>query len=85
MTDFINAPWEIISDTSGCFKVVDAFDNSILPSTDDIEIVRIIAAAPDLLEACEKFVEAYEKSLQLEKTDVAVRMAKIAIERARGE
>ena len=39
-------------------------------------------AAPDLLAACMAFVEAYEKSLQLEKTDVALRMAKHAIAKA---
>lgn len=42
----------------------------------------LIAAAPDMLEALKAFVEAYEKSLQLEKTDVALRMARIAIEKA---
>ena len=36
-------------------------------------------AAPALLAACEAFVRAWEKSLQLEKTDVALRMAKAAI------
>ena len=43
---------------------------------------RLIAAAPDLLAACHAFVEAWEKSLQLEKTDVALRMAKQAIAKA---
>lgn len=43
---------------------------------------RLIAAAPDLLNACLAFVGAYEKSLQLEKTDVALQMARQAIERA---
>jgi len=43
---------------------------------------KLIAAAPDLLAACEAFVEAWEKSLQLEKTDVALTMAKAAIARA---
>ncbi|KKN89722.1 hypothetical protein LCGC14_0235680 [marine sediment metagenome] len=32
-----------------------------------------------LLEACEAFVKAWEKSHQLEKTDVAMRKARIAI------
>ena len=44
----------------------------------------LIAAAPELLAACEAFVEAWEKSLQLEKTDVALRMAKSAIADAKG-
>lgn len=38
----------------------------------------------DLLAACRAFVEAWEKSLQLEKTDVALRMAKAAIAKAEG-
>ena len=45
---------------------------------------HLIAASPDLLAACEAFVEAWEKSHQLEKTDVAVRMAKEAIAKAKG-
>ena len=42
-------------------------------------------AAPDLLEACQAFVEAWEKSLQLEKTDVALRKARAAIANATKE
>lgn len=45
---------------------------------------RLIAAAPDLLKACQAFVTAYEKSLQLEKTDAALRLAKLAIAEATG-
>lgn len=37
-----------------------------------------------LLEACIAFVTAYEKSLQLEKTDVALMLAKNAIAKAKG-
>ena len=33
----------------------------------------------DLLAACKAFVEAHEKSHQLEKTDMALRLAKVAI------
>jgi len=44
---------------------------------------RLIAAAPEMLAACEAFVVAWEKSHQLEKTDVAMRMARIAIAKAR--
>ena len=51
-----------------------AIDNTATP--------QLIAAAPCLLAACKAFVEAWEKSLQLEKTDVALRMAKKAIEKA---
>jgi len=47
--------------------------------------MAIIAAAPDLLEACEAFVVAWEKSLQLEKTDVALDMARAAIAKAQSE
>jgi len=46
---------------------------------------RLIAAAPDLLEACKAFVESWEKSLQLEKTDTALRLAKQAIAKTEGE
>lgn len=46
---------------------------------------QLHGAAPDLLAACKAFVEAYEKSLQLVKTDVALRMAKQAIEKAQGD
>lgn len=45
----------------------------------------LIAAAPDLLEALEMFVESYEKCLQLEKTDQALLKAKSAISKAKGE
>ena len=46
---------------------------------------RLVAAAPELLAACEAFVEAWEKCLQLEKTDVALQMAKAAIAKVKGE
>ncbi len=55
-------------------KVTGTTGNAITP--------HLITAAPDLLAACKAFVEAWEKSLQLEKTDVALRMAKEAIEKA---
>lgn len=45
----------------------------------------LIAAAPELLEACQAFVTAYEKPHQLEKTDTALRLAKAAIAKANGE
>lgn len=45
---------------------------------------NLIAAAPDLLAACEAFVKAWERSQQLEKTDVALQMAKQAIEKVTG-
>lgn len=43
---------------------------------------RLIAAAPDLYAACAAFVDAYERSLQLEKTDVALRAARAALAKA---
>lgn len=43
---------------------------------------QLITAAPDLLLACKAFVEAWKKSHQLEKTDIALRMAEAAIEKA---
>ena len=46
---------------------------------------RLIAAAPSLLEACRAFVDAYERSHQLEKTDVAIRWTKAAIALAEAE
>lgn len=42
---------------------------------------RLQAAAPDMLEALKAFVEAHEKSGQLEKTDTALRLARLAIEK----
>lgn len=45
----------------------------------------LIAAAPDLLVACQAFVVAWKKCLQLEKTDVALQLAEIAIEKATRE
>lgn len=66
-------------------RTICVFDNRLLKrplSPEQVADVKLISAAPDLLEACLAFVEAWEKSLQLEKTDVALRMAKEAIEKA---
>ena len=46
---------------------------------------RLREAAPSLLAACEAFVAAWKHSHQLEKTDVALRLAEAAIAEARGE
>lgn len=46
---------------------------------------HLCKAAPKLLAACEAFVIAWEKSLQLEKTDHALMLAKEAIAIAKGE
>lgn len=67
-------------------KVSSTCDNVVVWSQrfgfDNDDDKALIAAAPDLLAACQAFAEAYEKSLQLEKTDVALRMAKQAIAKA---
>ena len=44
---------------------------------------RLIAAAPDLLEACKMFVDACENAPS--KTAAAVRMARVAIAKAEGK
>ena len=51
-------------------------------SEEDVAVAKLIAAAPELLEACKAFVVAWKKCLQLEKTDVALRLAEDAIEKA---
>ena len=49
---------------------------------EQIADARLAATAPQLLAACKAFVEAWEKS-QLEKIDVALKMAKEAIEQTK--
>jgi len=48
------------------------------------EHMNLIAAAPDLLAACQKFVAIRRATNQTEKLDVAYRMAEQAIEKATG-
>lgn len=78
-------PWTTTPCSSGGLVVNrgDSFTNSfqIYPEAD----ARLIAAAPELLEALKAFVKAWDKSHQLEKTDVAFRMARAAIRKAEGE
>jgi len=62
------------------FVVAETFENLLVG--DETANIALITAAPDLLAACKAFVEAWEKSSQLEKTDVALQMAKSAIARA---
>lgn len=43
---------------------------------------QLMIAAPDLFAACQAFVTAWDKCLQLEKTDEALRLARAAIAKA---
>ena len=70
-TDEAN-PWQIASIAGG----TDANDLSI--GAEEKANAQHIVAAPQLLEACEKFVDSF-KSLQREKCDIAHEMAKAAI------
>ncbi|MEN6532148.1 MAG: hypothetical protein ABFD89_00700 [Bryobacteraceae bacterium] len=47
--------------------------------------IRLIAAAPEMLAALRAFVTAWDECLQLEKTDVALRLARAAIAKAEGK
>ena len=84
---------EVIATNASDVRVADVFCGYSYTGNGEYEMsesechanARLIAAAPQLLKACKAFVAAYEKSLQLEKTDMAVRMARIAIEAAEGE
>lgn len=83
---FANLHWGYQVINSGryqCVIVARPFDEG--NQERDTADFRLIAAAPELLEACQAFVTAYEKSLQLEKTDTALRLAKAAIAKANGE
>lgn len=65
------------------------------PGSDRLRVVgksdaQLIAAAPELLAACEAFIDMWHRagplgSHQFEKFDGVVRMAKMAIGKARGE
>jgi hypothetical protein len=94
MSEFTKGPWIVDEasldyvvlapqkpDGSGLQEIARVW---FLGNDEHLANAQLIAAAQDLLEACEAFVEAYEKSLQLEKTDVAVRLAKVAIAKATG-
>lgn len=52
---------------------------------EDWDNANAIAAVPEMIEALEAFITAWEQSRQLEKTDVALRLAKAAIAKVRGE
>lgn len=96
MTKFTPGPWEWDWDT-GWLVHPDEHDEDagtiILELLDKYILIqdavgkadaRLIAAAPDMFEALEEFVEAWDKSLQLEKTDVALTKARAALELAGG-
>ena len=65
-------------------SVAQIYRNGLNDGSDEAN-ARLIAAAPELLAACQAFVEAWQKSSQLEKTDIALRMAEKAIAHATGE
>lgn len=73
------------ADTTQWICEMRRFRSSVVPPSEIFRReanAKLIAAAPQLLEACAAFVEAHEKSHQLEKTDVALRLAKAGIEKA---
>jgi hypothetical protein len=68
-------------------NVIDYLKDKLNSCSDLLEIAiderdRLKASNGELLKACKVFVEAYSKSLQLEKTDTALRLAKQAIANA---
>lgn len=89
---FTKGEWVLLDSSDGSFDIWTAGEYWLIASrtnrlqrpSESRANGRLLAAAPDLLAACQAFVDAYEKSLQLEKTDVALRLAKIAIEKAVG-
>lgn len=97
MSEHTPGPWEahcflvVAQKSKGCSKSVAYAGREIChtgegrgPSEESEANARLIAASPDLLAACEAFIEAWDKSHQLEKTDVAMRLARAAITRAKG-
>jgi len=70
-----NEHWRIGNKDAGNDIVAECMDYVSGPGERDAN-ARLISAAPDLIEACRAFVGA------LEKTDVALRMAKQAIAKA---
>jgi len=78
--------WSPKGTLSTMAKVSSTCDNVIVWSQrfgfDNEDDKLLIAAAPELLAACKIFVEACEKLLQSEKTDIALKMAKQAIAKA---
>jgi hypothetical protein len=94
MTEEISELWELSTFPDKSIVIIRTGDrpsdfviwSSDCPGDPDEEAqARLMVAAPDLLTACEAFVEAWEKCLQLEKTDIALQKAKAAIAKAKGE
>ena len=89
-TRFTPGPWEWDWENGWLVHKENEDDGLIVlaPDTDRAKIevyttdAALIAAAPELYAACAAFVEAWEKSLQLEKTDVALRLARAALAKA---
>ena len=99
MTTHTPGPWKrngltvyaLIADSDRHYRTENKFSLLIQNyrhwcSQEELEAnAQLIAAAPDMLEALEAFAEAWEKSHQLEKTDLALRKANDALRKARGE
>lgn len=86
MSKFTEGEWECSYEHvyAGDF-IVCKMSYDFAPPPEQIEAnMKLIAAAPDLLAACEMFIASW-RSGQREKLDVASRMTKAAIAKARGE
>ena len=88
MSKWTPGPWHMWKTVAGEFAV-DAASVTVGRindlSDETMANARLIAAAPEMYEALKAFVAAHEKSLQLEKTDVALRLSKAAIAKAEGK
>ena len=78
-------PWTIYSQVNSTQNGKKYTDDPIAMYVKYKSDACLIASAPLLLAACKAFVEAWEKCLQLEKTDVALQKAKAAIAAAEGD
>ena len=87
MSEHTPGPWVFMDDDTfyGEIRDCETFTEiARMPDMDDRpDDFRLIAAAPDLLEACEKFISSFASG-QREKCDIALIMAKEAVARARG-
>ncbi len=76
--------YEISSGSDACWIAKVQNHRNCIATPEGEGNARLIAAAPQLYAACAAFVEAWEKSLQLEKTDVALNMARAALAAVQG-